>query len=157
MPPTALQAMGVGAVTDILFGPFVDDAYGARVERLDADQRSAVAVERIEPVAMSGTADGNDVTGVDAGLVDALADDGNGVAPELVEVAFDMAWLRHAGAAVAGGERSSRPDVSKMIALMTVLPASRPRMYVPIGSSRCRCFKPACTGRRLWHHPRRRG
>ena len=41
---------------------------GAGVERLDAEQRRAGAVEQIEAVAVAGAADRGDGAGIDAGL-----------------------------------------------------------------------------------------
>ena len=67
---------------------------GARVERLDREQRRAGAVEQVEPVAVAGAADRGHAAGADAGLLEAVADHRGGVAPEFLHVALDMAGRR---------------------------------------------------------------
>lgn len=103
--PGPLQAVDIGPVANACGGPFAHDVDAARVERLDAEQRVAAAVQRVEPVAVTGAADHGDVARVDARLVEALADDLDGVAPQFAEVPLDMAGFWHAGAAVSSGER----------------------------------------------------
>ncbi|CAI2934770.1 protein of unknown function [Aminobacter niigataensis] len=102
--PRLLQAKGIGAITDALLLPFVDQPACTRIERLDGDQRFAVTVERVKPVAMAGAADGQDVTGIDASTFDALTDDLDGIAPKFTQIALDVTGLRHGRPAILGGE-----------------------------------------------------
>lgn len=79
--PWPLQAMDIGPIANACGGPVADDVDRARVERLDAKQRVAAAIKRIEAVSMAGTADNRDIAGVYARLVEALADHLDSVAP----------------------------------------------------------------------------
>ena len=79
--PGPLLADRISPVADTLRPPLFDKRRRPGVERLYAEKRTPLMVERVEPVARAGAADGGDFAGVDPGLIDTCADDPAGILP----------------------------------------------------------------------------